>query len=242
MVETFLRGLPPSLSNGIAPTSRNFKLPPLDGSLTLPEIYDWHYVKNPTKTLFVYDSEPVGYTHITYREVVPASHRAAQWIASTISVELDDITNTTPPVAVIANTDTITHFTVQLGLLKAGISYIAITPRTSPTVVAYLAEKVGVKHVFHSSEPAVVALVQASSELMKQMYSRPLLYSAMPEFRDIFHDGPYPQTSLRTRAFVPEALASSHPHSGPCPQLVGGCAPKPPACFKLRFNLPRSSR
>ncbi|KAL0566769.1 hypothetical protein V5O48_015232 [Marasmius crinis-equi] len=216
----FLRDLPLTLSSGIAPIPRKFKIPPLDGSLALPEIYDWHFAENPNKTLFMYESEPAGYTHITYREVVPASHRASQWIASAISVDLDEVTDETPPVAIIATSDTITHFCVQLGLLKAGISYICITPRTSPAVVAHLAEKVGVNFAFHSSEPAVVALVQEASELMKQTYSRSLRYSPMPEFRDIFTDGAYP--ILKKRKYNMDFVATYSHSSG-----SSGSFPKP---------------
>ncbi|KAF9254619.1 acetyl-CoA synthetase-like protein [Marasmius fiardii PR-910] len=195
--ERFLRDLPPNISDYVTSAPGNFKIPPLDGSLALPELYDWHFVNNPNKTLFIYESEPVGFTHITYREAVPASHRAAEWIASAISVDLNKPTNAVPPVAIIATTDTITHFCVQLGLLKASISYIAITPRTSPTVVTHLADKVGVKYVFHSSEPAVVTLVQESCKLMEQAYSRSLHSFPMPEFGDIFRDGPYPTLEKR---------------------------------------------
>ncbi|KAJ8081122.1 putative NRPS-like protein biosynthetic cluster [Marasmius tenuissimus] len=218
VLEKFLKDLPSSVSSS---TTRNFKIPPLDGSLTLPEIYDWHFVHNPNKTVFVYESEPVGYTHIAYREIIPASHRAAEWIASRSSINLNgDGMDTIPPVAIIATTDTITHFCAQLGLLKAGISYIAITPRTSAAVVAYLADKVGVEYVFHSSEPAVEALSKEACEHMERHYSRPLKYFAMPEYGDIFHDGWWP--ALKKRNYGLEFTAIYSHSSGST-----GTFPKP---------------
>uniref|UniRef100_A0A0W0G571 Putative acetyl-CoA synthetase-like protein n=1 Tax=Moniliophthora roreri TaxID=221103 RepID=A0A0W0G571_MONRR len=195
--EKFLRDLPFSSSEYAASASSNFKMPPLDGSLKLPEIYDWHLENNPGQTLFMYESAPVGYTHLTYREIVPASHRAAERIASAMSINLNDISDDTPPVAVVATTDTVTHFCVLLGMLKAGISYITISPRNSAAAVVHLAEKVGAEHVFYSSEPAVGKLIQESSELMVHTYSRSLRGSRMPEFGDIFRDGPYPILTKR---------------------------------------------
>jgi hypothetical protein len=59
--------------------SLSFARPPVDGSLSVPEIYDWHYVHNPDHALFIYpDGEDQGSTRtITFRQGVWAIHRAA---------------------------------------------------------------------------------------------------------------------------------------------------------------------
>lgn len=102
MSEKFLHDLPFSDDGYSAVAPSNYKLAPWDGSLTLPEIYDWHLTHNPRKSLFIYENQPVGYAHLTFQEIIPASHHAASWVASAISVPLNAVPTNTPPVAIIA--------------------------------------------------------------------------------------------------------------------------------------------
>ena len=41
-----------------APDSPTFSRPPLDHSLTLPEIYEWHAEHSPQHPLFIYENSP----------------------------------------------------------------------------------------------------------------------------------------------------------------------------------------
>lgn len=55
-------------------TSTSFCPPPLDGSLSVPELYDWHYTNSPNHPLFVYSDTDGGTVTITWKEVVRAVH------------------------------------------------------------------------------------------------------------------------------------------------------------------------
>lgn len=59
--------------------STTFKVPPLDGSLMLPEIYDWHLKNSPEHPLFEYADEN-GVTTLTWAQVVRGVHRAGAYV------------------------------------------------------------------------------------------------------------------------------------------------------------------
>lgn len=55
-----------------------FKQPPLDGSLSMPEIYDWHLTRSPDHPLFVYSDEERKPIVINWPEGARAVHRAGR--------------------------------------------------------------------------------------------------------------------------------------------------------------------
>jgi hypothetical protein len=79
-----------------------FTLPPRDGSLTLPEIFDFHYERNPNHPLFVY-ANTGGVTNVLYSDVVPALHRAARLIADVAGIDLDADPASFSTIAIMAN-------------------------------------------------------------------------------------------------------------------------------------------
>ena len=65
-----------------------FRDPPLDGSHTLPELYDWHYENNPDHPAFVFEdkAQEDGLRRLTFQQLVPAIHRAGQMILKSAGV------------------------------------------------------------------------------------------------------------------------------------------------------------
>jgi hypothetical protein len=103
MSERFLLPLPSHTATYAASSSRpsDFQLPPLDGSLLIPEIYDWHLVHNPNHTCFIYEDGTRGSKNLTYRDVVPAAHRAAHYVARAMNIDANDRA-ARPAIAVVA--------------------------------------------------------------------------------------------------------------------------------------------
>lgn len=80
---------------------KTFQAPPLDGSLTVPEIYDWHAEHSPEHPLFLY-GDPEGPVHtITWAEAVRAIHRAGRIVQNSVGPVASP---TVPVVAILANT------------------------------------------------------------------------------------------------------------------------------------------
>lgn len=65
--------------------SKTFKLPPLDGTLALHQIYEYNAENSPDHPLYVYDTPEGESQRIAWREVRPAIHRAAKFAINAVS-------------------------------------------------------------------------------------------------------------------------------------------------------------
>lgn len=81
----------------------SYKSPPIDGSLTVSEIFDWHYQNNPHHPVFVYANDDSQKTWLSFSDVVPAIHQAARYVAKVSGIDLETDTKR-PLVAIIAAT------------------------------------------------------------------------------------------------------------------------------------------
>lgn len=95
--------LSPSLSLHAQKSGCKFTVPPLDGSLTLQEIYDFHYTNNPDHPVFVYSNVNGDLKYLTYTEVVPAAHRAARIVAKIAKIDLNASSATFSSIAIVAS-------------------------------------------------------------------------------------------------------------------------------------------
>lgn len=77
-----------------------FRPPPLDGSLTLPEIYEWHAKHNPNHRFFVFANDDDTIQSISFSEVVRAVHVGARIIRDRMGWKPD--VDETPVVAILA--------------------------------------------------------------------------------------------------------------------------------------------
>ena len=58
--------------------STTFRLPPTDGSLKIPELWDWHLDQSPDHLLFVYAEDDGTERFVYWKEAIPAAHRAGR--------------------------------------------------------------------------------------------------------------------------------------------------------------------
>lgn len=69
--------------------SSTFRLPPLDGSLTIPELYDWHYKHSPHHPLFMYSDDDGVVATIDWAQATKAMHRAGRRVAAVAQQAID---------------------------------------------------------------------------------------------------------------------------------------------------------
>jgi hypothetical protein len=67
------------------PTSWAF--PPVDGSLTVPEIFDWNYEHNPQHPLFVHPKGNGQLEYTTMKQAVQAMHRVSHRYTSYLTAQ-----------------------------------------------------------------------------------------------------------------------------------------------------------
>jgi hypothetical protein len=91
----------PPLPKTQALKSKTFCPPPLDGSLTLTEIYDWHYKHSKDHPLYVYSPDGIKSRSISWGEGVAAIYRGTRILRDRVRGRNSG--NKTPVVAVLAS-------------------------------------------------------------------------------------------------------------------------------------------
>lgn len=87
-----------------AVASKTFKPPPLDGSLSMLGMYDWHLDHTPNHPLFQYKARHTTHIHtILWPEAIRGIHRSARYVQSCIDRITRDLTKpiSGPPVIAI---------------------------------------------------------------------------------------------------------------------------------------------
>ncbi|PBK89816.1 acetyl-CoA synthetase-like protein [Armillaria gallica] len=176
----------PLLPQTQALTSKTFIPPPLDGSLTLPEIYDWHSKHNPSHRLFVYTQQDGTPRTIYWPEAVRAVHTGAKFFRDRLGWKPG--ANEKPVVAILAISDTITYWITLMSILKTGYVVFPISPRNSAEAVAHLLRKVSVRYVLVSKDPAMQAIMKGALDVLQLSADHNALPSSIsfPSFEDLF--------------------------------------------------------
>lgn len=68
-------------------TFPSYALPPLDGSLTLPDLYEWHSRHSPKHPLFVFEDEPGRLRTILMEEFVQGLNRTAKLTTDAVGAD-----------------------------------------------------------------------------------------------------------------------------------------------------------
>ena len=100
------RPLAPPYTRTQALSSKTFDIPPLDGSLTLPEIYDWHLTHTPDHPLFEFTDADGQTRIIKYPEFCRALYKTSLLIRECAGDGVDeDLSSekTKKVIAVVAN-------------------------------------------------------------------------------------------------------------------------------------------
>lgn len=78
--------------------SKTFKPPPMDGSLTVPELFDWHLQNTPDHPLFVYSDEHGKEHVILWPQGVRAIHNSARIVMDRVKPRASEV----PVIAILA--------------------------------------------------------------------------------------------------------------------------------------------
>ncbi|EIN09240.1 acetyl-CoA synthetase-like protein [Punctularia strigosozonata HHB-11173 SS5] len=174
---------PPPETQGLS--SATFSVPPLDGSFTILQCYDWHASNSSQHPLFVYAENDLTTKTLYWADVVHASHRAGRIVSDHVGVK-----SKKPVVAILAGADMITYFTCCVGIMRAGYTFFLISPRNSapavrkPNVLAHLLSSVRADHVLLGSESIFSQLATAAFSSMSSD-SVPST-SIIPMFKDLY--------------------------------------------------------
>ncbi|KAH7929530.1 acetyl-CoA synthetase-like protein [Leucogyrophana mollusca] len=167
-----------------ARSSETFRPPPLDSSLSIPELYDWHLQHTPNHRLFLYAREDGNIRTILWPEAVQAIHTGAKIIRARMGWELGN--DEAGIVAIISLSDTIPYFITMMSIIRANYVVFPISPRNSAAAVAHLLDKVGVDHVLVGREQVMQDLVNDALDVLRDQYPSAPTPNLSPMF--IFED------------------------------------------------------
>ncbi|KAJ7448015.1 hypothetical protein FB451DRAFT_1289566 [Mycena latifolia] len=179
------RSLPPAPQTQ-ALSSLTFKPPPLDGSLSIGQIYDWHFQNTSNHRLFVYARQDGTIRTIFWPEAIHAVYVGAQilrdrfsWVAGKAE---------TPVVSILAASDAIPYGILLMSCFRANYVVFPISPRNSPAAVAHLIDKAGVNHLLIGHDSSMLELANGALEILASKYpSRKAPdVSYVPLFEELF--------------------------------------------------------
>ncbi|KIK57260.1 hypothetical protein GYMLUDRAFT_766757 [Collybiopsis luxurians FD-317 M1] len=151
--------------------SATFHRPPLDGSLTVPELFAWHSHHSPKHPVFVYsaDDENQETRAICYPEVYKAIGVAARIVKNSFKISNEHLRegNGAPVIGILAIADTISYYTFILGVMHLGFTPFPISTRNSPVAVAHLLRKTHTVQLYVSDDPAMQKLANDAVALVE---------------------------------------------------------------------------
>ncbi|KZT73191.1 acetyl-CoA synthetase-like protein [Daedalea quercina L-15889] len=172
----------------------SFKVPPLDGSLMIPQIYDWHQQQSSAHRVFVYAEDDQGPIRtISWSETSLAIARSYQMVHKRLAGLPEGSV-----IGILSGSDSIPYVTFSMGLMRANYVPFLMSNRNSPAAVAHLLSKVDVKHLVIGREQAMHDLAQEAFALLNVQNVDTALpeTSSMPVFDELFT--PASENSLGT--------------------------------------------
>lgn len=160
--------------------SSTFVTPPLDGSITSAELFDFNAENSPEHPFFVYQEPSTKeLVEIPWKKVRLATHRVAK-IVESHNVPAPRI------IAILALVDTISYFTLTHGIIRAGYVPFPLSPRNSPAAIAHLLSKTECTHLFVSEDPSMQGLSAGSLKVLASQGGQSVERIPIPFFDDVY--------------------------------------------------------
>ncbi|KAF7341776.1 Acetyl-CoA synthetase-like protein [Mycena sanguinolenta] len=141
---------------------------PVDGSLSLLQIFEFQATTNPHQPLFRYDSASArdGYENITW-------HQAVKMFDTTARILRRRLGNTgtmecahRPVVGILAATSSILYASLVVGTIRAGCTVFPLSTRNSDAAIAHLIAESGMKYLLISQDRHMQDIARKANALL----------------------------------------------------------------------------
>ncbi|KAF4610095.1 hypothetical protein D9613_010628 [Agrocybe pediades] len=157
------------------------KLPPADGTVTLPEAIDFQTQHNPDYPIFVFNEDGTSeITKITYLEYGRACDRVAHRMRPGRRGPEGEI------VAVVALSDTLLYHAVSVGLIRAGIIPFLMSPRNTAAAIIKMLKETNCHRLLTTQETLKSLISEIKSELARDSPGFELHVEEMPPIMEIY--------------------------------------------------------
>ncbi|KAI0687627.1 acetyl-CoA synthetase-like protein, partial [Cerioporus squamosus] len=176
--------------------SKTFTPPGLDTNLTLPGLFEFHSKHSPEHPVFVYADDEQKERVICYPEVYRGIRKTATLMTPHYSRFADRYaklqegkSGEEPPViGILANADSITFYTLKLGLMYLALTPFPISTRNSAIAIAHFVRTLGIQQMFVSGDPAMQRLARDTNALLAEE-AKEFELLLMPDFEDLYGPG-----------------------------------------------------
>lgn len=168
--------------------SQTFVPPPIDGSISAPQMVDHHMTHNPAHPLFRYKSTNASdssFEELLWGDVSRAIHRAARLVHAHVGISSKP--DASSIIATLSNADIPTYFAFAHGILRAGCQVFFISPRNSPAAVAHLLAETSASCLVVGQDQCLRDLASSALEtLSNTQLSSPPKTLEFPAFRELY--------------------------------------------------------
>ncbi|KAI0085552.1 hypothetical protein BDY19DRAFT_1020953 [Irpex rosettiformis] len=178
------RGQLPPVPQFARGSSETFSRPPLDGSLNISEIYEWHAHHSPNHPLFQYLTDNGAVLTVSYKDAIQAIYRGG-WLLKT-ALEHVQAQQKRSIIAVLSLSESISYGLTYLASERAGFTLFPISPRNSSAAVAHLLAQVDVDLLLVGREPSMQDLASDCFELLRASNLNVPPAAVMPIFSELF--------------------------------------------------------
>ncbi|ETW75335.1 hypothetical protein HETIRDRAFT_461285 [Heterobasidion irregulare TC 32-1] len=206
-----------------ATRSTTFTVPPLDGTLSIPQVFDFHAQESRDHPLFVFEDAAESLAHVTYDHFMRAAHRAARTFTE-YQMNMDHALSSSkkvPIFAVLAAADSMTYVATMIGIIRAGYCAFLVSPRNSPPAIAHLLSITQSDFLLTSADTVTQDIVHKAVDIL-QKNGGTIAVRDIPRFEELFHDvavsfEPLPQMQTPSMDDVAIILHSSGSTNFPKP-------------------------
>ncbi|OBZ65571.1 Polyketide synthase HetM [Grifola frondosa] len=165
--------------HSLTPQAQNcptFRPPPLDGTYTVPELFEYNAEHNPHHPLFVYSDGKDGRVFLSYLDTWHTIKKMARFVSTQYgriadSHEAQVINrpiNQGPTIAILACADTISYVSLMAGMMRMGFVPFPLSIRNTAAIIAHLIRTNYVSQLYISDDAATKRLCRQAVELLEQ--------------------------------------------------------------------------
>ncbi|KAF7341778.1 NRPS-like enzyme [Mycena sanguinolenta] len=141
---------------------------PVDGSLSLLQIFEFQATTNPHQPIFRYDSASArdGYENITWQQAVKMFDTTARILRRRIGNTVTMDCAHRPVIGILAATSSILYVSLVVGTIRAGCTVFPLSTRNSDAAIAHLIAESGMKHLLISQDSHMQDIARKANALL----------------------------------------------------------------------------
>ncbi|PPQ80241.1 hypothetical protein CVT25_003501 [Psilocybe cyanescens] len=155
--------------------------PPLDCSVTLPEVIDFHTKHNPDYPVWIFNEDgQSAISKVTYLEYGRACDRVAHIMRPGRRGPEGEL------IAVVALSDNLLYNAVSIGLIRAGMVPFLMSPRNTAAAIIKMLKETDCHRLLATQQTLKSLLANIKSELAEKSPGFELTVEEMPAFYDVY--------------------------------------------------------